>query len=67
MAGLHKRGQVWWASYVKLGKQVKVSLKTKKKREADYKLKDSQNTYIPTLSIVYTENGIGITASIRCI
>ena len=56
MAGLHKRGQVWWASYVKHGKQVRVSLKTKDKREANYKLKElTRHIYSYTLNGLYVK------------
>ncbi len=38
MASLFKRNKIYWTSYVIHGKQYKVSLKTKDKREAEYKL-----------------------------
>ena len=38
MAGLYKRNKTWWTSYVKHGKQYRLSLKTKDKREAEHKL-----------------------------
>jgi integrase len=38
--GVFKRGQVYWGSYYEFGKQVRVSLETKNKREAVFKLQE---------------------------